>query len=841
MPAIHLPNDTQEADRFVRALVSFLTEDSSFRPGPVGSDAIQRGERLFHTVGCAVCHGDQRISQADRPAFSVPLGDPAEKYSIGSLTGFLLNPHDVRPSGRMPSLNLSDEEAHDVASYLIREVDVDPNISYAYFEGDWQSLPDFTTLTPVASGGTTDFSARIGARENQFAVRFSGYLQIEEPGEYEFSLSSDDGSRLLVDGTEVLNLDGIHPADWSQKKVSLSRGPHPLVVEYFESFGEESLKLEIAGPGMNRQSAAAWMTITEAKPEPKPGQFVVDRGLVEEGRRLFDSLGCAACHSRGRGDNRIQWTGKAPAFAQMDPNKGCLSETPNTVESPDATGNLTAATESSDSKVPRFSFSQRQRSDLRLLIQSVTQLKAETTEQSGEAGISELNGEQRIEFTMTALNCYACHERNKRGGIVTKTDKLFTGAIPEMGDEGRLPPHLNGVGDKLNPEWLRTVLNEGARDRPYMFTRMPKFGHAGAGALAETFTNTDVRKEELSVEMQVAEHRYKADARHMIGDRALGCIKCHTFNEFKVVGVQAVNMTTMTKRLRREWFHRYLMNPMEYRPGTRMPTAWPNGRSVLPKILDGKPDVQIESIWEYLEDGADAKVPSGLQKQSIELKPTDRTIIYRNFIQGLSPRGIAVGTPEKAHFAWDAEEFAPRLIWHGAFIDAAMHWEGRGPGAQSPLGDHVMELPSGPPIAVLESLDSPWPTESPRDSGFEFDGYKLDGKGVPAFRYLAHGLQVTDELRPVVTQQDAGLLRTLTTSASTSSGDSTSSDGSTNSGVMYFRIAKNREIELRDGEWVLDQSIRCRFTAGQPLVRDTGDFKELLVPVESRIQYQMEW
>ncbi len=63
-----------------------------------------------------------------------------------------------RPSGRMPSLHLSDEESRDIASFLIREVDVEPNIHFEYFEGDWQNLPDFATLTPVLKGGTTEFS-----------------------------------------------------------------------------------------------------------------------------------------------------------------------------------------------------------------------------------------------------------------------------------------------------------------------------------------------------------------------------------------------------------------------------------------------------------------------------------------------------------------------------------------------------------------------------------------------------------------------------------------------------------------------------------------------------------
>ena len=79
---------------------------------------------------------------------------------------------------------------------------------------------------------------------------------------------------------------------------------------------------------------------------------------------------------------------------------------------------------------------------------------------------------------MVRFNCYACHERDKLGGVEEARNPHFQSDMPEMGDEGRLPPHLTGVGAKLTSEWLRTVLDQGAKDRPYMFTRMPRFGTA---------------------------------------------------------------------------------------------------------------------------------------------------------------------------------------------------------------------------------------------------------------------------------------------------------------------------------------------------------------------------
>ena len=210
-----------------------------------------------------------------------------------------------------------------------------------------------------------------------------------------------------------------------------------------------------------------------------------------------------------------------------------------------------------------------------------------------------------------------------------------------------------------------------------MATRMPRFGAGQTGSLVSLFSATDALGEDKPVTFPEPDHRIKADARLMVGDQALSCIKCHTFDKYAATGIQSLDMTTMTRRLRREWFHRYLLDPQKYRSGTRMPAAWPKGRSVVPHILNGDSDVQIEAIWTYLLDGKNAKVPSGLQREAIELMPGDRPIIYRNFLEGLSPRGIAVGFAAKAHFAWDAEHMTPRLIWHGPGHDCGenrFHW-----------------------------------------------------------------------------------------------------------------------------------------------------------------------
>src|SRR5262249_35114607 len=155
-------------------------------------------------------------------------------------------------------------------------------------------------------------------------------------------------------------------------------------------------------------------------------------------------------------------------------------------------------------------------------------------------------------------------------------NSFFATTQPEMGEEGRIPPALTGVGAKLRPDYFKQIFNQGAHDRPYMLTHMPRFGEGNLPGLAEAFDALAKDKVEASAKVTFTEplSRVKATARKMAGGQSLGCVKCHTFAGHKAEGVQGIDMLLMPKRLKHDWFYRYLLDPQKLRPGTRMPTAW---------------------------------------------------------------------------------------------------------------------------------------------------------------------------------------------------------------------------------------------------------------------------
>ncbi|MGY8769101.1 MAG: c-type cytochrome [Pirellulales bacterium] len=808
MPSLlnHL-SDTDKKNS-VDALVHFLASTGKVHDVRKKMQAAELGKKLFHQVGCVACHGPQEGSKLDLTT-SKPLGDLTAKYSVPALAEFLRNPMAVRHSGRMPRLNLKPEENEAIAQYLLKDLDVNlpANVTYEYYEEQFINLPDFSKLKPKATGEALGFDLAVSPRKSGFALRFHGFLRIEKAGEYRFYVGSDDGSRLLIDDNQVAINNGVHPFGFKDGKAQLEKGVHPLTLEYFDGGGQIELRVEFQGPNLRRRDLIDYVTIEKdpAKKKQGPSAFVVDSQLAEQGQKLFQSTGCASCHQLKIDDKQIQSNTTAKPFAQIEGNAGCLSDA-NRWEAPD------------------YSLSQHQRSVIKSALGELQR-----------KGVPSQSTKQLIQHTMTVANCYACHQRDEIGGVEQQRNDFFLSTQKEMGDEGRIPPHLNGVGGKLTEKWLTQIMEKGAKDRPYMHTQMPSFGSNNVGHLVEKFRELDLL-EPLATnanDIGESEGRIKSVGRHMIGNKVFGCIKCHTFNGVKATGVQGIDMTLMTQRLNREFFHAYLINPQAYRPGTRMPTAWANGKSVMKSIFDGNTNHQIDAIWTFLNDGTKAAAPIGIGNNPIELIAYDEAIMYRNFIQGAGPRAIGVGYPEKGNIAFDANDMRVALIWQGSFMDASRHWNGRGQGFQPPLGDNVVEFATGPSFLELDSLTGEWPDTSSKEFGYKFLGYHLGEQRRPTFRYQYKDLVIEDHTQAIKDDGFPTLTRTISLSGKTGETD------------LYYRAATGDTIEdAGDGWFVIDKNLRIHVTGGEAIIRK--DKKDLLISVKlnngsAKIVQQYVW
>jgi hypothetical protein len=120
-------------------------------------------------------------------------------------------------------------------------------------------LPDFESFRPF--GGVClnqlDVSVRNGfpgfpgirGRYEWFGVDFQGVVVVTQPGQLRFRLTSDDGSKLLIDDHEVLDNDGYHDVRTVERTVTLTAGEHRLRVPFWQGPGPLALVLEVAQPG----------------------------------------------------------------------------------------------------------------------------------------------------------------------------------------------------------------------------------------------------------------------------------------------------------------------------------------------------------------------------------------------------------------------------------------------------------------------------------------------------------------------------------------------------------------------------------------------------------------
>jgi beta-glucosidase len=117
--------------------------------------------------------------------------------------------------------------------------------------GEWTALPDFAKLTPASQSIANRIALPQTPQKDNFAVQFSGYLEVPADSLYEFHLNSDDGSRLLIAGEKLIDFDGPHPeiADPPSGQIALKKGCHPIEVQYYQGTGQKSLHLTWNRPG----------------------------------------------------------------------------------------------------------------------------------------------------------------------------------------------------------------------------------------------------------------------------------------------------------------------------------------------------------------------------------------------------------------------------------------------------------------------------------------------------------------------------------------------------------------------------------------------------------------
>lgn len=156
-----------------------------------------------------------------------------------------------------------------VDAYVPRQPDnpvgATPSLNANYFTITTETaLPDFSPRTPYAVGtvaqlnypATLNTFASSG-RSDLVGARFVGWLSVPSTGLWTISSASDEGSRVTIGTSVVVDHDGVHDFTERSGAIALAAGVHALTVDYFERSGLAGLVLSWQGPSVAKQAIPA--------------------------------------------------------------------------------------------------------------------------------------------------------------------------------------------------------------------------------------------------------------------------------------------------------------------------------------------------------------------------------------------------------------------------------------------------------------------------------------------------------------------------------------------------------------------------------------------------------
>ena len=132
-----------------------------------------------------------------------------------------------------------------------------PGLTLLYHEGNFGTVLDLDADQPASERTVAGFALPDGIRDDYFGLEYFGAIEVPADGTYTFTTTSDDGSRLYIGETLVVQNDYPHGATEKQGSIALKAGRHPIYVGYFEGVVDQVLEVTWSGPGIAKSAVPA--------------------------------------------------------------------------------------------------------------------------------------------------------------------------------------------------------------------------------------------------------------------------------------------------------------------------------------------------------------------------------------------------------------------------------------------------------------------------------------------------------------------------------------------------------------------------------------------------------
>ena len=143
----------------------------------------------------------------------------------------------------------SEGSASTTFDWTVYDTSNQPGVAYEYFEGDWDLLPDFDSLTPVDVGTAANFTLAPRQQEDFYGFRFRARLQIDAArAPTPFIPTPTTAAAYTSMAAWWSTTTGSMPRERRSGSISLGAGEHDIEVTFFEKGGGALLTVSYAGP-----------------------------------------------------------------------------------------------------------------------------------------------------------------------------------------------------------------------------------------------------------------------------------------------------------------------------------------------------------------------------------------------------------------------------------------------------------------------------------------------------------------------------------------------------------------------------------------------------------------
>lgn len=161
-----------------------------------------------------------------------------------------------------------------VDTLRLRRIPAGPGLLARYYEhdnseGHVNQMPVFRGLPPTLIKRVDNFDlGQVARRQEDFAVVFHGWIEIETAGNHGFHVESADGARLLIDGEVVIDDSLKHARHETSGFAALDTGRHAIELHFFQANRDSYLEVQFTPPNGEKQRVPNRLLSFDAAAEP---------------------------------------------------------------------------------------------------------------------------------------------------------------------------------------------------------------------------------------------------------------------------------------------------------------------------------------------------------------------------------------------------------------------------------------------------------------------------------------------------------------------------------------------------------------------------------------------